>query len=1762
MISKLNMQNHLKLFVMSSVLISCGGGGGGSAPAALPTASASLTSTSSSIAVGSSITLSWSSANATSCTASGSWSGAKATSGTEELTLSIAGNSSFNIDCSGATDSASVEAYRLAAGVVVDGYISEAQIFIDENNNLIADGGENAGSSAIDGKFSIKYANGNLISKGGIDADSQTTLEDLILIHKLDGHSDFIAVTPITTIAFSMENPSQINTLLGIDTSIDVFSFDPVANKGDAGINDFVYEKGNQLTILALSLANIANTNKGQTNSTEDFFKAISEEMEKEYALTQSSVNIESGTFIDKVLTNVVAAKELTITNEVKSQSLSVLARTLPVIQIKQNDNSTTALVRFGLTTMQTDIVSIANGSATSSLLASYESDIVNYISADQGISASEIDRSVSAFIDSITTAEDSTIAIPVLSNDSLNLSLPYTLTVSDGTYGSAVALLDQVSYTPNLNYAGEDSFSYTLTQSGVSSSASVNVTISPVNDAPTFEKTLFNIDENSTEVLEIPTTDPDQGDTLSLGLASDNDGSLFNLANNTLTFKSAPDFETKSSYSVNLSLTDTIEEVIQEVTININNLREFAPTLISPVSYSVEEITTKVIGTLSAEDLDGDEVTISISGADAASFELTTSNVLSLLEYADFETKNSYQVTINLTDGLESTAQDITVAITDASESAPRLTSPLIYAVEENTLNVGTLSYTDSDNDAVSYSIGGPDASSFSLAGDVLSFVSAPDYEVKTSYNISLILDDGTETSSYNLAISVNDLNEFFPVLSSPTAYTILENTTSVGSIAATDGDGDTIAITLGGTDAASFNLSGSNNLTFSEAPDYETKASYSITLTLTTPFQAVTQELVIAIENIPNEGAPIMTSPSTFAISESVETVGNITVSDVDGDPVTVALSGSDAGEFYLVANAQPGASGGSGLVGLSGAPQLIGNATSVSDYTLKLISRSDYEYRDSYSVDITSSDGTSSNTQTISVNVNDNASDLSCDQSTVTDAAANEFTYCWGENVAAPEGLEYSINPVSPLTVEFLGTDVAVTDSSFAEGIFLQYGIVLSDAGGRAWTNAETYALNETLKTIPQSTFSSSNKASAKSVWTITDAFITDDISITTNGAVKEVNISSSAFENATPRIVKVEGRRGVLFSKKLHHAAVRYVTNNGTNDSAINNILTNRFALSRNPNYTTLTANTTAEGSSRFQAFKPSEIVEIINMFEEMPKGMHKISGFNYIIRRADGVPHPLYPDAAAVAWTGPGYIEFMSSAFGGGSESIDTHRLILHEKSHFLWAKIYDQKLKDDWAALSGWNQDADGNWTATSQTQFASPYAHDKNPNEDMAESFAFFIVNPDILRSQAPTKYEFIRDRIMQGTTYIAKIREDLTFEVLNLFPDYVYPGKIKRVNISVTGAPEEDKKLTVDIELHTIFADMEGAKKGYTRISSEQGTFFDMYFYPVNPDENGTSTILRGTKTISKYAAKGFWKAKNISITDQVGNTRNNSANDYGWRMWVNNPLEDLEAPVYQAESATFTQIANRTIEGIDTDMYNASWIVSDTSPLGQCRGVINDENLLTSARQLDGGRTNNGDGTHTCSMDIKMPYYFYSGKWHLSYVRTVDLAGNNRSVHFFTSNDLEDQYQNNARADETAKFVEVTTSDPDTTPPELDITLGNISVSAAPTNPAAPNGETIVTLNYKTYDDISGLQNGSVNLRDPNGKNHHFWLYPSGGSNTYPAAGTIGVWEDKVFTMLLPAGSAPGTWGVAEISLIDRAGNVKAFNFTEILTFIPDL
>ena len=112
--------------------------------------------------------------------------------------------------------------------------------------------------------------------------------------------------------------------------------------------------------------------------------------------------------------------------------------------------------------------------------------------------------------------------------------------------------------------------------------------------------------------------------------------------------------------------------------------------------------------------------------------------------------------------------------------------------------------------------------------------------------------------------------------------------------------------------------------------------------------------------------------------------------------------------------------------------------------------------------------------------------------------------------------------------------------------------------------------------------------------------------------------------------------------------------------------------------------------------------------------------------------------------------------------GGFNSNLEEyiHRLILHEKAHFMWGAshnestdgsgIFDATLKADWIELGGWYEctDRESGWCTTKQSEFVSAYAHSKNPNEDMAESLSYFVVNPDALRSRSIAKYEFIRDK------------------------------------------------------------------------------------------------------------------------------------------------------------------------------------------------------------------------------------------------------------------------------------------------------------------------------------------------------------------------------------------------------------------------------
>ena len=450
---------------------------------------------------------------------------------------------------------------------------------------------------------------------------------------------------------------------------------------------------------------------------------------------------------------------------------------------------------------------------------------------------------------------------------------------------------------TVTLDYETQTSYHYTVyvsDENGDSDSISVtiNITNDPSDDTPNNppmftdgDSTTRSIAENmpgGTEVgSAISATDSGSDDTLTYRLDVTGDINSFSINSSTGQLSSSTqfDYESEDSYEVTVTVsdgrggTDSIS-----VTISITNDPSDDTTPNSAPTFTDGGSTTRSIaenmpgGTdvgsaISATDSDNsDTLRYSLGGTDAGSFSINSSTgQLSSSTQFDYETKNSYEVTVTVSDGREGTDSiSVTISITnDTSDditpnSAPTFTDggSTTRSIAENMpggTEVGSaISATDSDNsDTLRYSLGGTDAGSFSInsSNGQLSSSTQFDYETKNSYEVTVTVSDGREgTDSISVSISVtNDPSDDITPNSAPTftdggstTRSIAENMpggTDVGSaISATDSDNsDTLRYSLSGTDAGSFSIdSSTGQLSSSTQFDYETKNSYEVTVTV----------------------------------------------------------------------------------------------------------------------------------------------------------------------------------------------------------------------------------------------------------------------------------------------------------------------------------------------------------------------------------------------------------------------------------------------------------------------------------------------------------------------------------------------------------------------------------------------------------------------------------------------------------------------------------------------------------------------------------------------------------------------------------------------------------------------------------------------------------------------------------------------------------------------------------------------------------------
>ena len=248
--------------------------------------------------------------------------------------------------------------------------------------------------------------------------------------------------------------------------------------------------------------------------------------------------------------------------------------------------------------------------------------------------------------------------------------------------------------------------------------------------------------------------------------------------------------------------------------------------------------------------------------------------------------------------------------------------------SVEENTdagqrIGDAVLATPFDAEDTLTYTLGGTDADSFSInsRNGYLKTNAALDYETKSSYSVTVTAtDDNSFSSTITVTIDVTDVDEA-PQFSSRTARRSVEENTAadrnIGSpVSATPyTSGTPLTYTLGGTDADSFGIdSATGRLKTSAALDYETKSSYSVTITATdnsasVPFSS-TINVRINITNV-NEAPQFASDTTTRSVDENTargERIGDpVSATDEDSTAATLTytIGGTNVNKFRINGN-----------------------------------------------------------------------------------------------------------------------------------------------------------------------------------------------------------------------------------------------------------------------------------------------------------------------------------------------------------------------------------------------------------------------------------------------------------------------------------------------------------------------------------------------------------------------------------------------------------------------------------------------------------------------------------------------------------------------------------------------------------------------------------------------------------------------------------------------------------------------------------------
>uniref|UniRef100_UPI000A6976C2 tandem-95 repeat protein n=1 Tax=Vibrio parahaemolyticus TaxID=670 RepID=UPI000A6976C2 len=506
-----------------------------------------------------------------------------------------------------------------------------------------------------------------------------------------------------------------------------------------------------------------------------------------------------------------------TVENAIADQ---VLSEDFATYTIDLNDafKDSDSALNFSVSGNSNVLVSIENGIATISPTADWNgSETLTFTATDpSGESISQrVDFTVTSVADIVadkaTVVEDTPTIIKVLGNDTFEGDgKVVSLDANNGPANGTVSVNPDgsVTYTPNDNYHGTDSFTYIVTSGGVSESTTVSVDVTPVNDAPVAKDDIATTQEDTVVTIDVLPNDTDvDGDKLSIQSASvPKEQGTVEVVNGKLVFTPAENFNGDAEITYTVTDGQLTDEA--KVTVTVNPVND-APTIKVDAVESITEdavSTDTVVATLTVRDTDTpeDQLTVSLENNSNGYFVLVGDEVK--LTQAGVDAVNNDELNLkdltisaSVSDGVNPTANDSDSLIVNRVNDAPTIKVDAVESITEDAVStdtvVATLTVRDTDTpeDQLTVSLENNSNGYFVLVGDEVKLTQAGVDAVNNDelnlkdLTISASVSDGVNpTANDSDSLIVNRVNDA-PTIKVDAVESITEDAVSTDTVVAT---------------------------------------------------------------------------------------------------------------------------------------------------------------------------------------------------------------------------------------------------------------------------------------------------------------------------------------------------------------------------------------------------------------------------------------------------------------------------------------------------------------------------------------------------------------------------------------------------------------------------------------------------------------------------------------------------------------------------------------------------------------------------------------------------------------------------------------------------------------------------------------------------------------------------------------------------------------------------------------------------------------